>query len=44
MQFSPDNFIFNLPYLLKGELGLFSALGIIALSVIVLNRLFKGEE
>ena len=44
MQFSPENFILNLPYLLKGELGLFCALGIIALSVIILNRLFKGEQ
>ncbi len=45
MNFSPINFISNLQYILKGELGLFFALGIIALSTIVLNTIFtnKGE-
>ena len=34
-----NNFVTNLPYLLKGMIGLFAALGIIALSIILLNKL-----
>ncbi len=41
MNFNPMNFVNNLQYLLKGELGLFFALGIIALSTIVLNKINK---
>ena len=33
------NFVNNIPYMLKGMLGLFLALGIIALSIILLNKL-----
>ena len=33
------NFVTNVPYMLKGMLGLFIALGIIALSIILLNKL-----
>lgn len=33
------NFVTNIPYMLKGMLGLFIALGIIALSIILLNKL-----
>ena len=44
MDFTPANFIINLPYLLKGELGLFTALGLIALSVIILNRISDSRE
>ena len=40
MNFTPENFVNNLQYLLKGELGLFFALGIIALSTIILNKIF----
>ena len=36
--FEPMNFVYNLPYLLKGVLGTFVALGAIALSVIFLNK------
>lgn len=39
MKFTPMNFIDNLPYLLKGMLGLFIALGLITLSIILLNKL-----
>ena len=39
MNFNPNNFILNLPYILKGEIGLFVALGIIALSTILLNKI-----
>ncbi len=38
--FNPDNFFINLPYILKGELGTFVALGVIALATIVLNKIF----
>lgn len=38
MYFEPMNFIKNLPYLFKGWLGTFVALGVIALSVIILNK------
>lgn len=36
--FEPMNFVANVPYMLKGMLGLFIALGIIALAIIVLNK------
>lgn len=41
MNFNPMNFVNNLIYIVKGELGLFAALGLIALSTIVLNRFFS---
>jgi hypothetical protein len=44
MDFTPMNFVINLPYILKGELGLFFALGIIALSTIVLNKVFTSKH
>lgn len=44
MNFTPANFIKNLIYILKGEIGLFFALGIIALSVIVLNKVFTSKK
>ena len=37
MNFEPMNFIINLPYVFKGWIGTFAALGTIALSVIVMN-------
>ena len=37
--FNFNNFIINLPYLLKGMVGLFVALGVIALATIALNKL-----
>ena len=40
MNFNPLNFVNNLPYILKGEVGLFAALGLIALSTIILNKVF----
>ena len=36
--FEPMNFVTNIPYMLKGMLGLFIALGVIALAIILLNR------
>ena len=36
--FEPMNFVANVPYMLKGMLGLFIALGVIALAIIVLNK------
>jgi len=44
MTFTPINFVNNLVYILKGEVGLFFALGIIALSTIVLNRVFTEKR
>ncbi len=44
MYFEPMNFVDNLIYILKGELGLFVALGVIALSTIVLNRFFSDKR
>ncbi|MGI6608689.1 MAG: hypothetical protein ACOX1F_06955 [Erysipelotrichaceae bacterium] len=43
MFFEPMNFIRNLHYLLKGEIGLFAALGIISLSIIILNKLSERQ-
>ena len=37
------NFVTNIPYMLKGMLGLFIALGIIALSIILLNKLSEKK-
>ena len=44
MNFTPINFFNNLQYILKGELGLFFALGVIALSTIVLNTIFTNKD
>ncbi len=44
MTFEPMKFIENLPYILKGVLGTFIALGIIALSVVILNKVSHGED
>ena len=38
------NFLTNIPYMLKGMLGLFIALGIIALSIIALNKLSETNK
>jgi len=43
MSFNPMNFVANLPYLLKGMLGLFIALGSIALTTVALNALNKKD-
>ncbi len=44
MDIIPKNFIDNLQYILKGEAGLFIALGLIALSTIILNGLFDNRK
>ena len=44
MEFTPYNFIVNIPYIIKGMLGLFVALGVIALSTIILNKIFSGNK
>ncbi|MBQ6653928.1 MAG: hypothetical protein IJM79_00160 [Erysipelotrichaceae bacterium] len=44
MTFDPMKFVENLPYILKGELGTFIALGIIALSVVILNKVSHGDD
>ena len=44
MSFTPMNFVKNLIYIVKGEVGLFFALGVIALSTIVLNKVFTTKK
>ena len=44
MNIEPINFINNLQYILKGEAGLFVALGLIALSTIALNKIFSSNK
>ena len=44
MDFTPMNFVKNLPYILKGELGTFIVLGVIALSVVILNKISHGDD
>lgn len=44
MNINTQNFFDNLIYILRGELGLFLALGIIALSTIILNKIFVGKK
>ncbi|MBR0138067.1 MAG: hypothetical protein IJM15_06615 [Erysipelotrichaceae bacterium] len=46
MNFTPINFLKNSIYILKGELGTFITLGIIALSTIIFNAVTarKGKE
>ncbi len=44
MDFTPMNFVKNLPYILKGELGTFIVLGVIALSVVILNRISHDDD
>lgn len=41
--FNFNNFITNLPYLLKGMAGLFVALGVISLATIALNKLSEKK-
>jgi len=43
MKININNFVNNLPYLLKGMLGLFLALGIITLCIIVLNKISEKK-
>ena len=43
MKINFANFVTNIPYMLKGMLGLFIALGIIALSIILLNKLSERK-
>ncbi len=44
MKFNISNFVTNLPYLLKGMLGLFIALGVICLATIALNKLTEKKK
>ena len=39
MKINVMNFVRNIPYMLKGMLGLFIALGLITLAIILLNKL-----
>ncbi len=44
MEFTPINFINNLVYILKGELGTFVALGTIALATMLLNKASEKKQ
>lgn len=44
MEFTPINFINNIKYIFMGELGTFVALGLIALSTIILNKVMEGNR
>ena len=44
MDFTPINFVNNLIYILKGELGTFTALGIIALTTMILNKVMENRK
>ncbi len=44
MNFTPMNFVYNLVYILKGELGTFFTLGIIALSTMILNKVLENKD
>ena len=39
-----NNFIENLPYMGKGMLGILIVMGIIILTTIVLNKVFKSDK
>ncbi len=43
MNFNPMNFIYNLPYLLKGELGIFAVLGIMSIAIVVMNKVYESR-
>ena len=43
MKINAMNFILNIPNMLKGMLGLFIALGIITLAIILLNKLSEKK-
>ena len=44
MKFDPMNFVRNLKYMGLGMLGIFVAIGVIALSIIVLNAISNRKE
>lgn len=44
MKFDPMNFVRNLKYMGLGMLGIFVAIGVIALSIIILNAISNRKE
>ena len=44
MKFSPMNFVTNLKYMGLGMLGIFVAIGVIALSIIILNAVSNKKK
>lgn len=44
MNFNPMNFVTNLKYMGLGMLGIFVAIGVIALSIIILNALLNKKN
>ena len=44
MEFNPQNFINNLPYMGKGMLGIFVTITIIIISTVVINKIFSSKK
>ena len=44
MDFEPMNFIYNLKYILMGELGTFTVLTILMLSILILNKVYENRK
>lgn len=44
MNFEPMNFVKNLKYMGLGMLGIFVAIGVIALSIIILNAISNKKD
>lgn len=44
MNFEPMNFVKNLKYMGLGMLGIFVAIGVIALSIIILNTISNKKD
>ena len=44
MKFNPMNFVTNLKYMGLGMLGIFVAIGVIALSIIILNAVSNKKK
>ncbi len=43
MSITPMNFIYNLKYLLRGELGIFAVLGIMSIAIIIMNKVYDSR-
>ncbi len=44
MEFNPQNFISNLPYMGKGMLGIFVTIVIIIISTVLINKIFSRKK
>lgn len=44
MEFNPQNFISNIPYMGKGMLGIFVTITIIIITTVVINKIFSSKK